>query len=212
MVTSGDPVGSRFVASLARSGNNVTGLSSLAPEISVKQLEIIKEIDALISQVTLFWNPLNPSNVLTMRMAGPAAKNLNFELNLVEVRTPVDLDPAFEAISKIKPQALLFVIDQVIIARRADVVRFGNSLGCPAMYPLREFVIAGGLMSFGFNFPDLFYRSASFVDKILKGTAPTELPIQQPTRFHLVINLATAKTFGMSLPSSILARADEVIE
>lgn len=119
---------------------------------------------------------------------------------------------AFNVALRFKPQALLFLIDQVTIARRADVVKFANSIGCPAMYSLKEFAAAGGLMSFGYNFPDLFHRAASYVDKILKGAAPADLPIQQPTKFHFVVNLATAKMLGIDLPTSILLRADEVIE
>ena len=114
--------------------------------------------------------------------------------------------------SQLNPQALLFLVDQVTIGRRGDVVKFANDIRRPAMYSLREFAVAGGLMSFGFDFPDLFYRAASYVDKILKGAAPTDLPIQQPTKFRLVLNMGTARMLGWSVPTSILLRADEVIE
>jgi putative ABC transport system substrate-binding protein len=212
MVTSGDPVGSKFVASLARSSNNVTGLSSLAPEISRKQLELIKETNPQITQVTLFWNPLNPSNVLFFKTAEADAASLAVQLRPTEVRTASDLRNAFVVVRAWKPQALVFLIDQVTIAHRTDVVEFANSIGCPAIFSLKEFATAGGLMSFGYDFPDLFFRAASYTDKILKGAKPTDLPIQQPTKFHLVVNLRTAKSLGIDLPTSVLLRADEVIE
>jgi len=212
MITSGDPVGSKFVATLARSGNNVTGLSSLAPEIMLKQLELLKEAVPNVSGVTIFWNPLNPTNVMFFKRAQKESPALGVQLQSVEVRTPQDLEGAFIAASQLNPQSLLFLIDQVTIGRRIDVVRFANTIGCPAMFSLREFVVAGGLMSYGFDFPNLFYRAAFYVDKILNGVAPTDLPIQQPTKFHLVVNLATAKSIGLNLPMSILLRADEVIE
>jgi len=212
MVTSGDPVGSRFVASLARSGNNVTGLSSMAPEVMHKQLELMRETLPSVSRLVVFWNSLNPTNVFFLQRTEADAKRLGFQLQLIEVRTPDELDSAFKAASQLNPEALLFLIDQVTIGRRADVVKFANSIKCPAMYSLREFVLAGGLMSFGFDFPHLFYRAAYYVDRIFKGATPTELPVQQPIKFQLVLNLATARLLGFTMPTSILLRADEVIE
>jgi putative ABC transport system substrate-binding protein len=212
MVTSGDPVGSKFVASLARSGNNVTGLSSMAPEVMHKQLELVRETFPSISRLVVFWNSLNPTNVFFLQRTEADAKRLGLQLQLIEVRTPEDLDSAFKAASQLKPEALLFLIDQVTIGRRADVVKFANTIKCPAMYSLREFVLAGGLMSFGFDFPHLFYRAAYYVDRIFKGATPTELPVQQPIKFQLVLNLATARLLGFTIPTSILLRADEVIE
>jgi putative ABC transport system substrate-binding protein len=156
MVTSGDPVGSKFVASLSRSGNNVTGLSSMAPEISHKQLELLKEAIPSVSRIVIFWNSLNPTNIFFLQQAESTAKVLGIELQLMEVRTPDQLDVAFNTTSQLTPQALLFLIDQVTIGRRADVVKFSNTIKCPAMYSLREFALAGGLMSFGYDFPNLF--------------------------------------------------------
>jgi len=212
MVTSGDPVGSRFVASLARSGNNVTGLSSMAPEVMHKQLELMRETLPSVSRLVVFWNSLNPTNVFFLQRTEADAKRLGFQLQLIEVRTPDELDSAFKAASQLNPEALLFLIDQVTIGRRADVVKFANSIKCPAMYSLREFVLAGGLMSFGFDFPHLFYRAAYYVDRIFKGATPTELPVQQPIKFQLALNLASARLLGFTMPTSILLRADEVIE
>ena len=140
------------------------------------------------------------------------AKRLGLQLQLIEVRTPEDLDSAIKAASQLKPEGLLFLVDQVTIGRRADVVKFANTIKCPAMYSLREFVLAGGLMSFGFDFSHLFYRAAYYVDKIFKGATPTELPVQQPVKFQLVLNLATARLLGFTIPTSVLMRADEVIE
>jgi putative ABC transport system substrate-binding protein len=212
MVTTGDPVGSKFAASLARSGNNVTGLSSMAPEISLKQLELLKEAVPNVSRIVVFWNSLNPTNVMFLQQAQSEAKPLGIELQLIEIRTPEDLDRAFYAAATLRPDALLVLIDQVTISRRIDVVKFASAVKYPAMYSLREFAVAGGLMSFGFDFPHLFYRAASYVDKILKGAAPTDLPIQQPTKFQFVVNRIAARSLGLELPTSILLRADEVIE
>jgi putative tryptophan/tyrosine transport system substrate-binding protein len=212
MVTVGDPVGSKFVASLARSGNNVTGLSSLAPEISLKQLELLKEAVPNASRVAIFWNPLNPFHLVLFQRLQSESSALGIELQPVEVRTPEDLDGALNAAATLKPHSLLFLLDQVTIGRKSDVVKFSNAIGLPAMYSLRDFCLSGGLMSFGFDFPDLFYRAATYVDKILKGVRPSDLPIQQPVKFHFVINLITAKSLGLTLPTSIYLRADEVIE
>src|SRR5262245_41822229 len=212
MVTSGDPLGSKFVASLGHSGNNVTCLSSMAPEIILKHLELLKEAVPGVSRVVIFWNSLNPTNVFFLRQAESSAKALGIELQLMEAKTPDQLDAAFDTTSRLNPQALLFLVDQVTIGRRADVVKFANTIKCPAMYSLREFTVAGGLMSFGFDFPNLFYRAAQYVDRILKGDLPTDLPIQQPTKFQFVLNLAAARLLNLAVPTSILLRADEVIE
>jgi len=185
MVTSGDPVGSRFVATLAWSGNNVTGLSSLAPEIMLKQLELLKEAVPSVSHVTIFWDPLNPTNVMFFQRAQIETPALGVQLQSVEVRTPQDLDGAFTAASQLNPQSLLFLIDQVTIGRRIDVVRFANAIGCPAMFSLKEFVVAGGLMSFGFDFPNLFYRAWCF-----QGAAASESDRATPAILQTIHALA----------------------
>jgi putative ABC transport system substrate-binding protein len=212
MVTSGDPVGSNFIKSLARPGGNVTGLSSLVPELSFKQLELLKETDPNISKIVVFWNSLNPSNVLSLPQLNDASKALRVELADIEIRVPSDLEAAFRKAVNATPDAVLTLIDQVTIRHRSDVVKFAQSMKRPAMYPLREFVIAGGLMSYGVSFPDLHYRAAKWVDKILKGTPPSELPVEQPTKLHFMLNLKTAADIGLSVPPSLLVRADEVIE
>jgi putative ABC transport system substrate-binding protein len=212
MVTSGDPVGSNFVKSLSRPGGNVTGLSSLVPEVSFKQIELLKDADPRISKVVVFWNSRNSSNLISLPQLIAASKSLGLELRDVEIQTPSDLETAFRRTSEGKFDAILTLIDQVTIRHRADVVEFARSIKRPAMYPLREFVSAGGLMSYGVSFPDLHYRAAKWVDRILKGTSPAELPVEQPTKFHFMINLKTASNIGLTLPPSFLVLADEVIE
>jgi putative tryptophan/tyrosine transport system substrate-binding protein len=212
MVTSADPIGSKFIASLARSGNNVTGLSSMAPETSTKQLELLKEAVPHAQRVAIIWNPLNPGNVIFLEKAWDAASALGMELKPVEVKYPQDLQPGLQSVARLDPHALHVLVDQVTIGHRAEVVKFANGIKCPAMYALREFVVDGGLMSFGVDFRDLWYRSASYVDKILRGAKPDDLPVQQPIKFQFVVNLVAAKGIGLTLPPSILSRADEVIE
>jgi putative ABC transport system substrate-binding protein len=212
MVTSGDPVGFNFVRSLSRPGGNVTGLSSLAPEVSFKQLELLKDTDQRISTVVVFWNSKNPSNMISLPQLINASKSLGLEIREVEIQTPLDLETAFRRTTDAKFDAILTLLDQVTIRHRTDVVEFARSTKRPAMYPLREFVNAGGLMSYGVSFPDLHYRAAKWVDKILKGTSPAELPVEQPTKFHFIINLKTAANIGLSLSPSVLVLADEVIE
>ena len=175
MVTSGDPVGFNFVRSLSRPGGNVTGLSSLAPEVSFKQLELLKDTDQRISTVVVFWNSKNPSNMISLPQLINASKSLGLEIREVEIQTPLDLETAFRRTTDAKFDAILTLLDQVTIRHRTDVVEFARSTKRPAMYPLREFVNAGGLMSYGVSFPDLHYRAAKWVDKILKGTSPAEL-------------------------------------
>jgi putative tryptophan/tyrosine transport system substrate-binding protein len=212
MVTSADPIGAKFIASLARSGNNVTGLSSMAPETGIKQLELLKEAVPHAQRVAIIWNPLNPGNVIYLEKVWNAASALGIELKPVEVKYPQDLQPGLQSVARLDPHALHVLVDQVTIGHRAEVVKFATGIKCPAIYALREFAVDGGLMSFGVDFPDLWYRSASYVDKILKGAKPDDLPVQQPIKFRFVVNLIAAKGIGLTLPPSILLRADEVIE
>ena len=212
MVTSSDPVGSGFVASLARPGNNVTGMSLLAPETALKQLELLKEIDAAMARIIVLWSPNNPGNVISLKVLQAAAPRFAVELLPVPIKTPDELEAGLNVAASMNGQGLLVLVDQVTIRRRADVVAFAKRTGKAAIYALREFAVAGGLMAYGASFSDLYYRSAAHVDKILRGAVPAELPVQQPTKFDLVINLTTAKALGLALPPSLLVRADEVIE
>jgi putative tryptophan/tyrosine transport system substrate-binding protein len=212
MVTAGDALRSKFVASLSHPGGNVTGLTSFSPETGLKQLELLLETVPNMSRVVVFWNPLNQANRHFLEGAQTAAQTLGVQLQLVPIQTPQDLKPAFEVAAQSNAHALLTVVDQVTIKHRAEVVHFANMKGLPAIYALREFVVAGGLMAYGVSFSDLYYRAAAYVDKILRGAKPADLPVERPAKFELVVNLNTAKALGLSIPDSVLARADEVIE
>src|SRR5262249_7873263 len=159
-----------------------------------------------------FWNSNNPSNAIVLPQLREASRALNLQLIDIDVRAPSDLDAALEQAARIKPDALLTLVDQVTTRRREDVIKFAQSIRRPGMFALKEFVIAGGLMSYGVSFPDLHYRAARYVHEILKGANPAELPVQQPTKVELVVNLKTAQSIDVALPASILVRADEVIE
>ena len=160
MVTSADPIGAKFIASLARSGNNVTGLSSMAPETGIKQLQLLKEAAPHAQRVAIIWNPLNPENVIYLEKVRYAASALGIELKPVEVKYPQELSkPGLQTVARTDPHGLHVLVDQVTIGNRAEVVKFANGIRCPTIYALREFVIDGGLMSFGVDFPDLWYRS-----------------------------------------------------
>src|SRR4051812_4006647 len=204
MVTSADPIGAKFIASLARSGNNVTGLSSMAPEAGIKQLDLLKEAVPRARRVAVIWNPLNPGNVIYLDKVLDAASAIGIELKPVEVKYPQDVQPGLQTVARLDPHGLHVLVDQVTIGHRAQIVKFANGIKCPAIFALREFVVDGGLMSFGVDFSHLWYRSASYVDKILKGAKPGDLPIEQPTKFELAINLRTAKALGLSIPQSLL--------
>jgi putative ABC transport system substrate-binding protein len=212
-VASGDPVGSGLVASLARPGGNVTGLSSSpGPEMSSKQLELLKEAVPKLTHVVVLANPANPPTAALLREAERAARSLGVQLRIIEVRGPNDLDTAFSAIAQERASALLVIADPVVVNNRSRIVAFAASIRLPAMYPYRLFVGVGGLMSYGVNIPDLARRAATYADKILKGAKPGDLPVEQPTKFELVINTKTAKALGLTIPRSLLLRADEVIQ
>ncbi len=216
VITYGDPVGQGLVASLARPGGNVTGLSSFLSELGGKQLELLKEAFLRVSRVAVLWNLSNPSGIsqdalLLGEMKG-AAGALRVTLQPLELRSLDDFEPAFSAIRRERADALIVVRSPLTATHRARIVNFAAKSRLPAIYPDREFVDAGGLMSYGVNVPDLWGRAAVYVDKILKGAKPADLPVEQPTKFELVINLKTAKALGLTIPRSVLIRADEVIE
>jgi putative ABC transport system substrate-binding protein len=212
-VASSDPVGSGLVTSLARPGRNVTGLSSFpGPEMSGKQLELLKEAVPKLTHVVVLANPANPPTAGFLTEAERAGRSLGVQLRIVEARSPNDLDGAFSTIKKERAGALLVIADPLVVNNRSRIVAFAASSRLPAMYPYSLFVGVGGLMSYGVNIPDLARRAATYVDKILKGAKPGDLPVEQPTRFELVVNLKTAKALGMTIPQSVLMRADKVIE
>jgi putative ABC transport system substrate-binding protein len=207
-----DPVGTGFVASLARPGGNITGLSTLAPEISGKQLELLKEILPRLSRVAVLWASSNPGNAQQLRETERAAGALGVKLQHLDVLGPKDIETAFRAASKGRADAVLVLQSGVVIAHRTEIPELAIKSRLPAIYPRSEFVEDGGLMSYGASFTDMDRRAATYVDKILKGAKPADLPVEQPTKFELVINLKAAKQTGLTIPPNVLARADRVIK
>jgi putative ABC transport system substrate-binding protein len=207
-----DPVGQGLVASLARPGGNVTGLATLFPELAVKRLELLKEALPGVSRVAVLWNAANPGNVIILRGVQAAALTLGVTLQTREVRGPDDFEAAFAKMRRERPDALMILDDPLLFQYRASIVDFAAKRRLPAMHPFRESVEAGGLIAYSVNLAELNRRAAEYVDKILKGAKPADLPIEQPTKFELVINLKTAKALGLTIPPSLLGRADEVIQ
>jgi putative tryptophan/tyrosine transport system substrate-binding protein len=211
MTTDTDPVGNGFVASLARPGGNITGLSSLAPEISGKQLELLKEVVPKLSHVALLGNSTEPGNAQLLKETELAAGALAVQLQYLDVRNPKDIETAFRAASKGRADAVLVLTSQVFTSHRKQLVELAVKNRLPVTYFRREFVEDGGLMSYAVNQLDLDRRAASYVDKILKGAKPSDLPVEQPMKFEFIINLKTAKEIGLTIPPNVLARADKVI-
>ena len=210
MIAAGDPVESGLVASLARPGGNVTGTSLMSPDLAGKRLELAKELLPGISRVAVLWNVANPYSALVFKETVHAARTLGVEVQSLEVRAPADFDGALAAATEHHADALISVEDPLTGGYWGKTAEFAVHNRLPAISGLREFADAGGLMSYGADFADLLRRSVVYVDKILKGAKPSDLPVEQPTRFELVINLKTAKALGLTIPPSLLARADEV--
>jgi putative ABC transport system substrate-binding protein len=210
-----DPVGSGLVTSLARPGGNITGLSILAPDLIGKRLELLKQAVPEVSRVAALWRPGDYVERMEKDMlteADRAARALDLRLQVVEARGPEDFDRAFSDMTRARADAVTVQSTNIFFHERRRLVDLAAKNRLPAMYLTREFVDAGGLMSYGPNVADLHRRAASYVDKILKGAKPGDLPVEQPTKFELVINLKTAKALGLKIPPSVLARADQVIE
>jgi putative tryptophan/tyrosine transport system substrate-binding protein len=203
---------SGLIASLARPGGNVTGLTLFAPELVGKQLELLKEIIPHLSRVAMLWNPVNRSVQPTVDQARGAARTLGLRLQVLEARRPEDIENAFTAIRRERAGALLLLSDAMFILLRTRIDDLAAKAHLPVMYTLREHMGAGGLAFYGPFMTDNFRRAATYVDKILKGAKPADLPVEQPTKFELVINLKTAKALGLTIPPSVLGRADEVIQ
>jgi putative ABC transport system substrate-binding protein len=212
MAPSADPIGAGFVASLARPGGNITGSSILAAELGGKRLELLREVVPKASRVAVLWNSADPAKALELKDTQVAARALGVTLQSVEVRGADDFDSAFSAISRGRPDALIAFSEPLALAHRGRIVDFAAKSQLPMISEIKEFADAGGLMTYGPSLPDLFRRAATYVDKILKGAKPADLPIEQPTKFELVINLKTAKALGLTIPRSVLLRADQVIE
>ena len=207
----GDPVGTGLVASLARPGGNVTGLSVLNTELSGKRLELLKEVVPTASRVAVLLNPANSINPLQLKEIQSAAPALGVTLHSLEVKGTDDIDRAFTAMKKERTGALIVLGDPLLETHRTRIAELAVKSQLPAIYSLAPYVEAGGLMSYGTNFDDLYRRAATYVDKILKGAKPADLPVEQPTKFEFVINLKAAKQIGLTIPPNVLARADRVI-
>ena len=212
MAQSDDPVGSGFVASLARPGGNITGLSTVSPELSGKRLDLLKEAVPKVSRVAVLWNAANPVAALQLRETEVAARALGVKLQSLGVRGAKEFDAAFTAMRRERVGALIVLPDLLFYDHQRRLLNLAAKSRLPVMYEERGFAEAGGLMAYGPNYNDLFRRSAAFVDKILKGAKPVDLPVEQPTKFELVVNLKTAKALGLTIPQSVLIRADEVIQ
>jgi putative ABC transport system substrate-binding protein len=207
----GNPVAAGLVASLARPGGNVTGVTTFASELSVKRLELLKEAAPQTTLVAVLWDAANPAHKRHVEEIKAAAQALGLQLQAVAVRTPSDVDLAFEAIARMRPRALITLADGMLFDNRAHIVAFAAQSRLPAIFPDREFAEAGGLMTYGPNLAANFRRAAVFVDKILKGAKPADLPLEQPTTFELVINPKTAEALGLTIPPTLLFQATEVL-
>jgi putative ABC transport system substrate-binding protein len=209
MTGGSDPVGERLVTSLGRPGGNLTGISLMIPELGSKRLELLKEVAPRVTRVAVLWSPAAHAE---MRVTRAAADKLGLVLKLMEVRSADDLARAFAVLEKERPDALTMFFDGLTTGYRGLVGDFARKHKLPTVFGAREFAEAGGLMSYAPDIAEAFHRAATYVDKILKGAKPADLPVEQPTKFELVINLKTAKALGLTIPSSLLLRADQVIE
>jgi putative ABC transport system substrate-binding protein len=213
MASSADPVAAGLVASLARPRENVTGFTILGPELEAKRLELLKQIVPSLARVAILRNPSNPAVVSYFEATKSAAQTLQIALDPVaEVRQPDEFDVAFLSIARAHPHALAVLADRFLLAHRKRIVEFAATNKLPSMYPYREYVDAGGLISYAPSNIELFRGAATYVDKILKGAKPSDLPVQEPTKFEFVVNLKTAKVLDLTIPPALLATADEVIE
>ena len=211
---SGDPVADGFVASLARPGGNVTGLATVGPELVGKQLEMLKAIVPKVSRVAVLQNPVTHRDTHggVLRQVEGSARGLGVQLLVFEARTPSEIDTAFGAMSSQRVDGILVLRDAMFRAQRAQITALAAKKRLPGIYGLREEAEAGGLIAYGASVPQLYRRAATYVDKILKGAKPEDLPVEQPTKFELIINLKTAKALGLTIPPSLLQRADQLIE
>jgi len=212
MAFSGDPVGTGLVESLSRPGKNLTGLSFMSPDLSAKRLEVLIEAFPKINRIATLWNPDDPVYALELQRTETAAQSFGVTLRPMQVRTHDDFAPAFAAMVQDNADAVIVFAHTLTIGNRGSIIELANQQRLPAMYGIREFVDEGGLIAYGPSVRTLFKRAAFFVDKILNGAKPADLPVEQPTKFELVINLKTANALGLTVPPSLLARADEVIE
>ena len=212
MVAVGDPIGTGLVKSLARPGGNLTGLVSIAPDLEGKRLELLTEIVPKLSFVAFLSNPANPFHATSEKQARAAARSLHLKVEFFPVRAEAEFDRAFLTMGGQRPGALVMLADRLFLHHRARIVEFAAQNRLPAVYAYTELVEAGGLMSFGPSYPGMHRRAAYFVDRILKGGKPADLPMEQPSKFELLINLKTARVLGLVIPQAILLRADDLIQ
>jgi putative ABC transport system substrate-binding protein len=207
-----DPVGNGFVASLARPGGNITGLATLSPEISGKQLELLKEILPRLSRVAVVGTSSNPGNAQMIRETELAAEAFAVQLQILDAGGPKDIETIFRAASKGRADAVLVLPNPVLLSQGAQIADLAAKNRLPAVYGQLEYVEAGGLMFYGASINEMFRRAATYVDKILKGAKPADLPVEQPKKFEFIVNLKAAKQIGLTIPPSVLARVDKVIK
>ena len=212
MVAVGDPVGTGIVASLNRPGGNITGLTSISPELEGKRLELLREVVPKLSRVAVLWNPVSPFQVIAEKEVRAAAQVLRMNVLSLGVRTPEELKDALAAIARERPGALLVLADRLFLHNRARIMEFAAQNRLPGVHAYRELVEAGGLMSYGPSYAGMHKRAATYVDKILRGASPADLPVERPATFELVVNLKAAKALGLTMPQSVLLRATEVIQ
>ncbi len=212
MAAASDPVATGLVESLARPGGNITGLSQMSPQLAGKRLELLKEIVPKLSRVAVLWNPQRASSTLTWKELQLPARQLGIQLHSLEVRSPDDLDKAFEDATRARAGALVITGDPVIVTNLRRIAGLAAKSRLPSIFQITEFADSGGLVSYGPDRSDMYRRAATYVDKILKGAKPGELPIEQPTKFEMVINMKTAKALGIKIPQSILVQTTRVIE
>ena len=212
MAFTGDAVATGLVSSLARPGGNLTGLTAMNPDLEGKRLEILRELLPKLVTVVVLLNTSNPFSAIQAEQTKISARALGIQLQPIELQRPEDFKDAFARVARQRPDAITMVADRFLLAHRTQIVDFIAKTRLPAMYPYRDFVVAGGLMSYAPSYEDLIRRSATYVDKILRGAKPSDLPIEQPTKFELLVNLKAAKALGVVIPPSILLRADQVVE
>jgi putative ABC transport system substrate-binding protein len=212
MAAVGDPEAAGFIANLARPGGNVTGSSLFATELSAKRLELLKETMPSLARLAVLWSPNNASTAQKLKQIQLAAKSLGVEIRSLELHVPDDIEKSFESAAQFRAEAVMTTEDGIQITYRARVIELAAKQRIPVASEFGEFARAGSLMSFGPNILDSFRNAAAYVDKILKGTNPSDLPVEQPTRFELLVNMKAASALGLAVPPALLARADEVIE
>jgi ABC-type uncharacterized transport system substrate-binding protein len=212
MIAVGDPVATGFVASLARPGGNVTGLTSIAADLEGKRLELLREVVPTVSHVAVFWNSGNAAHVQLEKEVRAAAKVMRLKVLSLGVRSREEIETGFTTILKERPDALCVLADRLLLHHRKSIMDFASQHRLPGVHAYRELVEAGGLMSYGPSYAGMHKRAAYFVDRILKGTNPGDLPVEQPATFELILNLKAAKALGLAIPPSVILRADEVIE